>query len=338
MDVSRILASIAIFYFHVGLYCQIPFSLYGQQAVEYFIFLAGISYVLFSKSKPSRFKELADYLFKRFISLFPVYLMINVGIYLGSFLYPPNLGRPFTVLEFLASTAGISQYLGSHYMTTPMWFIPFIMQVYLLLPLVDWILRRANAVLVIIAATSISYLLVLWFSVLIHTNPGYVFQICKCGSPIFRLPDVCVGVIAGQIMLPGARGRLAGLGAILLFGFLSWLSGLAPDKFGFGMFHLPFSGFVTPGVLYGLTFICLPIFRLMGNKLLRLLGRATLPFFLVQCAALTAVSHKFGQHPVIWVPYFFVCCILAISITVGLDQMAKKVEARLSRSVGWAAG
>lgn len=338
LDVSRILASAAIFYYHIGLYCHVSLSLYAEQAVEYFIFLAGISYVLFSKAKPSRFAEFADYLFKRFISIFPVYLLINLGIYLGSFLHASNLGRPFSVLEFLSSTAGISQYIGWRYMTTPMWFIPFIMQVYLLLPLVDWILQRTNAIMVILAATGISYLLVLWLTVSIHTDSNYLLQICKCGSPIFRLPDVCVGVILGRIMLPGARGRLTGLAAILLFGFLSWLSGLTRDKLILEMFHLPFSGFVTPGILYGLTFICLPIFSLMGTRLLRLLGRATLPFFLIQCPALIAVSHKFGQYPVIWVAYFFICWILAVGITVGLDWVTKKIEWRPSRGVRPAVG
>jgi len=338
MDVSRILASISIFYFHIGLFGSVPLSYYAEEAVEYFIFLAGISYVLFSKSKPSRPNEFAEYLIKRLVSLFPVYLLINLGVFLASFLHPSSLGRPFGVLEFLASTAGISQYIGWHYMTAPMWFVPFIMQVYLLLPLVDWILQRANAVKVVLAATVISWLFALWLSVSMHTDFDHLCWICKMWSPVFRLPDVCVGVILGRIMLPGACGRLTGLAAILLFGLLSWLSGLPQKELVFAIFHLPFSGFVTPGILYGLTFLCLPIFSLMGTKLLRLLGRATLPFFLIQCAALLAIERKFGHHPVVWVAYFFVCWILAVGCTVGLDEVTRGVEARRSRGVRPAAG
>ena len=338
MDVSRILASLAIFYFHVGLFCSVPLSFYAEEGVEYFIFLAGISYVLFSTSKPSRLDEFPDYLKKRFVSLFPMYLLINLGVFLGSFLHSSRLGRPFSGLEFLASAAGISQYIGWRYLTAPMWFVPFIMQVYLLLPLIDWVLQRANAVWVILAATVISWLLALWLSVSMHSDVDHLCWTCKMWSPVFRLPDVCVGVILGRLMLVGTRGRRTGLAAILLFGLLSWLSGLPQSKLVFVIFHLPFSGFVTPGILYGLTFVCLPIFSLMGTKLLRVLGRATLPFFLIQCAPLQAIGHQFGHQPVIWVAYFFVCWILALGCTVGLEKVTRGTQTNRSRGVKPAAG
>lgn len=338
MDVSRILASLSIFYFHLGLFCPLPLASYAQQGVEYFIFLAGISYVLFSKSKPAGFDEFADYLKKRFISLFPIYLLINLGIFLGSFLHASSLGRPFSVLEFLASTAGISQYLGWHYLTAPMWFVPFIMQVYLLLPLIDWILQRANAVLVVLAATVISWLLALWLSVAMHSDFDHLSLICKIWSPAFRLPDVCVGMILGRIMLSETREGRTGLAAILLFGLLSWLSGLPQNTLVFAIFHLPFSGFVTPGILYGLTLMCLPIFSRMGTKLLRLLGRATLPFFLIQCVPLQAIEHKFGHQPVIWAADFFVCWLLAVGCTVGVDQVTSGIATKRNSAVKPAAG
>jgi peptidoglycan/LPS O-acetylase OafA/YrhL len=338
MDVSRILASAAIFYFHIGLFGGLPLSPYAESAVEYFVILAGVSYVLFSKAKPSRPAEFADYLEKRFFSLLPVYFAINLGIYLGGFLHSSGLGRPFTLLEFFASTAGISQYIGWRYLTAPMWFVPFIMQAYLLLPLVDWILKRVNAVAVVLVAAVISWLLALGVSVAVHVDQTHLCWICKIWSPLFRLPEVCVGVILGRMMLPGAIHRWMGLAAILLFGFLSWLSELPHQWLVFDIFYLPWSGFATPVVLFGLTFLCLPLFSLMKPWFLRLLGRSTLPFFLLHCAPLLAIEHRFGHRLVVWLGYFLMCWLLAIACTVGVDQATRRFRAIRSRRTEPAAG
>jgi hypothetical protein len=339
MDVSRILASAAIFYFHIGLFGGLLLSSYAENAVQYFVILAGVSYVLFSKAKPSRPAEFADYMKIRFLSLFPVYLAVNLGVYLGGYLHPSGLGRPFTLPEFFASVAGFSQYIGWRYMTSPMWFVPFIMQAYLLLPMVDWILDRVNAVVVVLLAAAISWLLALGVSVFVHLDMTHLCWICKMWSPVFRLPELCVGVILGRMMLPGpSLGRWMGLVAIVLFGFLSWLSELPHQWLVFDIFYLPFGGFVTPAVLFGLTFLCLPVFSLIKPGLLRLLGRSTLPFFLLHCAPLLAIEHAFGHRLVVWLIYFLVCWLLAIACTVVLEQVTRRLGTIRSRRAEPATG
>jgi hypothetical protein len=140
-----------------------------------------------------------------------------------------------------------------------------------------------------------------------------------------------VGVILGRMMLPGANRRWMGLAAILLFGFLSWLSGLPQQGLVFTIFYLPWSGFVTPLVLFGLTFLCLPVFSLMNPGFLRLLGRSTLPFFLLHCVPLLAIEHAFGQRLPVWLGYFLLCWLMAIACTVGLDQATKGFRVIRSR-------
>lgn len=319
MDVSRILASASIFYFHIGLFGSLPFSTAAEKAVEYFIILAGVSYILFSKNQPSCPAQFGDYLKKRWLSLFPVYLLINLGVFFGSFLYTSGLGRHFSVPELLASTVGLSQYIGWRYLTAPMWFVPFIMQVYVLLPLLNWILRRVSPIVVVLSATVISWLLAFWVSVAVPLDQMHLCWICKMWSPLFRLPDVCVGLILGRMMLPGARQRWAGLAAIFLFGLLSWLREFPQPAMGFAIFYLPVEGFVTPLILFGLTFLCRPLFCPLGARFLRLLGRATLPFFLLQCAPLLAVEHVFGHRTLVWLAYFLACWLLAVACTVSLD-------------------
>ena len=200
MDVGRILAASVIYYFHVGLFRHCPLSTFGEFAVEYFVILSGVSYILFTSTKPSTPSEYFKYIKKRLTSLFPVFCVVNVVFYLGSFYHPSELGRPYRFVEFLASTTGVSMYLGWKYMSGVMWFMPFIMQVYLLIPLVDWWARRLNPIILLLVAFCLSCLFA-------HMVPFFVKEdlaaklVCKNWSPIFRLPEVCVGVIVGRSAL-----------------------------------------------------------------------------------------------------------------------------------------
>ena len=79
LDIGRILGASTIFYFHIGLSGRYPLSSYGEYAVEYFVMLAGIAYILFSRSKPSVPSEYFDYMKKRLASLFPMFVIFFIS-------------------------------------------------------------------------------------------------------------------------------------------------------------------------------------------------------------------------------------------------------------------
>lgn len=330
LDIGRILAASLIYYFHIGLFDKYPLSNRGEFAVEYFVMLSGISYILLSKSKPAKWSEYFAYIKKRFTSLFPVFFLVNLLIYLGSFFYTSSLGKPFSFAEFIASTSGISLYLGWKYMSNVMWFMPFIMQVYLLLPLIDWTARRINPVTLVLIAFGVSCLLAQMMP--LFANSEYQLKlICKNWSPIFRLPEVCVGVILGRICLT-RNGLGAGLLAVIVYGTLALAVDTVESTYAFGRFYMPWNGFVVPLFIFGVSALISPLLRAANSNLLRWLGISSLPFFLLHAAPIATISHHFQNRPAVWAAYFLICWIIAIAATWLAQQLNLKLAASAGRS------
>ncbi len=91
----------------------------------------------------------------------------------------------------------MSQYFGYRYLSVVMWFVPFIIQVYLLLPPIAWIMSRIEPMIILIAAFLLSYVLIVL--VCLH-YPEKASEICSTWSPIFRLPEVVLGVYLGMAL------------------------------------------------------------------------------------------------------------------------------------------
>jgi peptidoglycan/LPS O-acetylase OafA/YrhL len=307
-----------------------PFSSYGEKAVEYFILLAGITYGLFSRSKVSWPAGYFAYLRKRLAALFPMFLLINVIIYLSSFYHPSPLGRPFHFVEFLASSAGVSLYLHWKYMSTVMWFMPFILQVYMLLPLVDWMARRVSPVALILLAFGVSCLLAqaVPFLVKSEMEAGLV---CKNWSPVFRLPEVCVGIILGRLAL-----RRSGYGptvwAVAVFGILSWSVTRLESANLLSLVYLPWNGFLVSVVLFTAAMI-FSWFCPAQARWLRVLGLASFPFYLLHAAPVAAISQRFHNQTAIWAAYFLACWIFVVGLTLMLERTRRWLgaESRLQK-------
>ena len=139
------MAVTAIFYFHVGVNTHYPLSQYGHYAVGFFIVLAGVAYLNFSRTRVTDLRTCLHYFFNRLWALFPIFLAVNLLIFAASYVYPSGLGRPYSAGELVLSSLGLSQYFGYRYLSVVMWFVPFILQVYLLLPVVHWLLREREA-------------------------------------------------------------------------------------------------------------------------------------------------------------------------------------------------
>ena len=324
MDVSRILAASVIFYFHIGLFRHCPFSTSGEYAVEYFVILSGMTYMLFSSTKPSTPSEYFQYIKKRLASLFPVFCVVNVFLYLGSFYYSPGLGRPYCFVEFLASTTGVSMYLGWKYMSTVMWFMPFIIQVYLLIPLVDWWARRINPVVLLLVAFCLSCLfahLVPFFA----KDDKVVQLVCKNWSPIFRLPEVCVGVIVGRSALMRCD-YWKGMVAVAVFGILSLSVSLLTSANVISRLYMPWGGFIVPVIIFGASALISPMLRSANAKIIRLLGLSSFFFYLSHTAPLVAISRRFDGRISVWVSYYLACWFVAVGFTLLIAKVKNMFE------------
>jgi peptidoglycan/LPS O-acetylase OafA/YrhL len=312
-DIGRFLAASTIFYFHVGLFLSLPYSQWGEQAVEYFVILAGISYVAFSRSKPAGPAQYFNYSLKRAASQFPAFFIVNLGLYVASYLHSSLLGRPYRFTEFLASATGISMYLDWKYMSTVMWFMPFIIQVYLLLPLLDWVAQRVHPVVLMLCAVGISFLIAQPTPPFIHAGTEAMMY-RKNWSPLFRLPEVCAGVILGRIVLT-RQGLWPGVGAVAVYGLFSWLTThVLPTLDPQNLYYMPWSGFWVPGLLFGISALAGLFLRDGKAALLRVLNPAAFAFYLIQAAPMAALTHRFSGNAVVWIFYFVLCWVAAAAI------------------------
>jgi peptidoglycan/LPS O-acetylase OafA/YrhL len=321
LDFGRVLAASIIFYFHIGLGTSLPLSTCGEFAVEYFVILSGIAYLLFSSSRPSTFPEYRKYLKKRLTGVLPFFLLTNVALYGAAIIFPEKLGRSYSYsfAEFLASTAGISMFLGWKYMSAVMWFIPFIIQVYLLLPLLDWCGRRLQPVLFMLAALAISYLLATLAGCVIK-DPRLLDSACKNWTPLTRLPEVCAGLIVARSVL-APRQFWRGMLAVALFGLFSFA--LSQPSAGGKPPHmyLPWGGFLVPLIILLIPALFSPVLRLIKPAWVHFAGVASFPFFLIHAAPTNFISHRFGNTLPVWAAYYLFCWLLSAGLILGTKPL-----------------
>jgi peptidoglycan/LPS O-acetylase OafA/YrhL len=315
-DCGRILGATAVFYFHVGLQTGYPLSRWGEYAVAMFILLSGVAYTGFSSLRPTDGPSYARYVAARIKAILPVWIAINGAIYLASFCYPSALGRPFTFPEFLLSCAGLSQYFGHRYLSTVMWFVPFILQAYFLFPLLDPVLDRVPAALMIVLAYALSLPLM---ALVYEYWPLYATEICRNWSVLFRLPEVCLGVALGRGIFRRCRPREA-VAALAAFAAVSLaLATVCSNHFPAQAYvlSLPWNGLVVTAVI---TVAALLVAAAGGSRLnpglLRLLGAASFPFFLAHGAGIRFIHCHSASGAAGWPVYFLLCWALAVVITV----------------------
>ena len=315
-DLARIFGATAIFYYHIGLATKFRFSEWGEFAVASFIVISGIAYTCFSSSKPHDLPSYNHYVSGKLKVIFPMFITINVLIYFASFLHPSDLGRPFSLLELVLSSTGLSQYFGFRYMSHVMWFIPFILQAYLIFPGITALLDRFPAGGIVLAAFVLSLsAIALTYVHLPVTAQG----ICRNWCVIFRLPEVCMGIIIGQGVAE-RQNRSSSLIALTLFIALSLvLATIVVPYFepaGY-ILSLPWRGTVVTLLIMVLSSAAAPaIGQTQALRLLRLLGTASFPFFLLHGIAILFVYHHVGNAVVPWILYFAFCWCEAIAVTL----------------------
>jgi len=202
--------------------------------------------------------------------------------------------------------------------------MPFIMQVYLLIPLVDWWARRLNPVILLLVAFCLSCLfahMVPFFA----KNDMAAKLVCKNWSPIFRLPEVCVGVIVGRSALMRCD-YWKGMVAVAMFGILSLSVSLLASANINSHLYMPWGGFIVPVILFGASALISPMLRSANAKIIRLLGLSSFFFYLSHAAPLAAISRRFDNHISAWVSYFLACWFVAVGFTLIISKVKNIFE------------
>jgi peptidoglycan/LPS O-acetylase OafA/YrhL len=325
-DFGRFIGASSIFYYHVGIATRFPFSGWARYATSFFILLSGVAYTCFSSMRPVDLSTYRRYASARVAAIFPTFLTVNAVIFAASYFYASALGRPFTFVEFLLSTLGLSQYFGYRYLSTVMWFFPFVIQAYLLYPIIDKSLKYVSGVLIIVLAFVVSLLLT---DVAFSDWPSHAAEICRTWSPIFRLPEICLGLIVGRAIVYRAdrRGALAAFATYVVVAFLLDIE--APDQFVGEAFTLgiPWHGLIAAVAVTALAMAASSMSGLPPNTgILRTIRGASLPFFLVHGAATLFIYRRYGTSVSAWLIYFVACWVGAIAcsyISAGIGLATK---------------
>lgn len=200
--VFRFLAAMA----HPRLAFQAFFAYLGHFGVQIFIFLSayGLALKYWDDSKSHR-----AFLWGRVKKLYPAFLLaMAFWVVVGGFakgLWGPLLRMEQNWRALLYQVLGIADFVPGRALDPigPWWFMPFIMQFYLIWPLVRNAVKRFGG----------QALIVLGFSsaVLIYgINPWLVshWNINLMFSPIGHMPEICLGIAAARYGFFPARLRI----------------------------------------------------------------------------------------------------------------------------------
>jgi peptidoglycan/LPS O-acetylase OafA/YrhL len=227
---------------------------------------------------------------------------------------------------------GIGEYLGYRALSQVMWFVPFVLQVYALLPLMNWLVARVYPASVLIAAFGLTLLVTT--AVYAYWPAGAADISCRW-SPVFRLAEVCLGVFLGRCL---ARRRRPS-GAIAFAALYLAVSGafvLLRDGEKYSspiwLVALPWSGLIVGALITLTSVLLLLVLRRIAPRLnYRLLGAASFPFFLIHAAGIQTVYGKFGANAFVWLAYYVLCWAAAFVLAT-LDRQWRMLV--LARPVG----
>lgn len=309
LEYFRILAATSIFYYHAGIFVDLPLSSFAEKGVSAFVVLAGYCAARFSSKRQFRsLGEFGNYFYKRFARVYPVYALITIALFVASFIvYPREQAHPFTFYQLFLNLSMLSQYVGQPYFADPMWFVPFIFQFYLLFPLLRKLSR--NPLLFVCLAFGVSAFFALFCSVVFPENAA---GICRNWSPLTRLPEFALGML-----LATSSGRS-----------LSWLILYAAVALVQAIYGADLLGGQTFADFAGTAFWALPAFAFffgMGYALASTstnflrptvlnLSDASLAFFMVHGVGMRILFGRFGSNMWVWFGYYALAWIGSIAL------------------------
>jgi len=320
VDLLRIFGACAIFYFHGGVVSGWPLFRWGDFAVATFIYLASFCAVRYSPPAPGRTRS---YWWSRIKAVYPTFAVISLAIFAASFLYAPRkTGSHYTVTDIAANLLMISQYVGKPWMTEPMWFVPFVIQLYLIMPL---LIRIPVRLWTLPAAFVVSGAACAAVYALHPTQADSAYVICRDWSPIFRLPEVLFGcALARARSLSNAVAPVASyVVCCVLFALLAM-----PYPQALLTLLLPLRGVIVFLVFAAVAAAILPFLKEEQSGIIALFGRAAFPFFLLHGPGVGFMSDKFGRNILPWILYFVFCWAAAIILMLALEKALRRQKVR----------
>jgi peptidoglycan/LPS O-acetylase OafA/YrhL len=272
------------------------------------------------------FRAARSFLIDRFLAVYPAYAIITVLIFAGSFLHPA-IGHTgaFSVTELGVNLLMINPYIGVEFFSAPMWFIPFIFQVYLLIPLFCRYLRWPIAGMLVSTILSVFSC---WLAY--RVAPHEAAEICRTWSPMFRLTPVFFGVALGTLASASLLPRMIAVFAACTLGELAVIQ-VFPEMGE--TLRRPMHGLVALVVLW--LAACLLARTIRNAPSLQwwatLLGQASFPFFITHAVMISFVWTHVGNNTVVWLGYFVVCWvgsgIFAFFYRSGIERLRRVVIA-----------
>jgi peptidoglycan/LPS O-acetylase OafA/YrhL len=244
-------------------------------------------------------------------ALYPPFFLISLTLFVCSFIYPSARTRsPYSVSDIIANLLLVSEYIGKPWMSRPMWFLPFVLQIYMAIPFLKSIRVRWLHI-------PVSFVISGAACVVVYVSlPDNCFQICREWSPIFRAQEVMIGCCVALSATSAAAVRQ--VASYLLCCLIYAAAALVFQPMEYTLL-LPLRGFVVFAVLFGLVSALAPLLR--GRRManfIALLGRASFPFFLAHGSCMVLIFKTWANNPLAWAVYYLLCwagsifCVLLI--------------------------
>jgi peptidoglycan/LPS O-acetylase OafA/YrhL len=287
--------------------------------VASFIYLSSFCAIRYGPPVVGRTRS---YWWSRFKAVYPTFAIISILLFAASFICPPRkTGFHYSPSDIAANLLMISDYAGKPWMTEPMWFVPFVLQIYLILPFLTRMPMRLPA---LPAAFLVSGGACAAVFALHPAHPCDPEHICRTWSPIFRLQEVVFGCALAR-----AQSLAKAVPVVVAYAVCCILYALMAMQFpeAAQTLLLPLDGGLVFLVLAAVVSAILPLLKGRDSRFISLLGRASFPFFLLHGPWIPVVSAKFGRNILAWILCFVLCWAAAVLLMLALEKiMRRKVQ------------
>lgn len=318
LDFIRVVSILFIFIYHFNIAMEdfnisVPFSLLtntcnvtlGHIGVSLFLLLSGAS---LTYTYP-KYKTLKEFYKKRFLSIFPAFWLIYLGLFLW-FDVPEHTGilaseTPLWYLIF--SVIGMDGYLYAilpTFYSIGEWFLGMIIVLYLLFPFFHWCMKKFPRIFFIV--------LLIWYFAWTRLYSFSLFPVER--SILVRVFDFILGMyfIAYIKKLPMIVGYFAILGSIILL---------------FCPLPLPFMDRIELSGIFLFVALCtisVLITSEVFSKLCMYISKCSYPFFLLHHVVLTRLLHKHTDASFLAVEYFIIIImtfLYTLFLAAGIERM-----------------